>query len=265
MGEAKRRNSAGRRHPTSRSWALGRIEVSANDNPCFWWEGTAQDALDIEERYLATVRAHGWDATSYARRAAGYLLCYGMPKPGDPDLRPSCRGMRWDQTNVDTVRHAVLWLALHERIPDTREAVDEIVAGKALAVMFMGDKQLVLASTEREQAGLPAAPGHDFEMAIGINDDDYQLDPKRAVPITNRELFATAGKTSPPELAELLIYVPRAPLDAEEARAMLDMVTVTADLSGPFSPGTDPDSLVKTYAGYTEDELRRGRPGIRIE
>jgi hypothetical protein len=38
---------------------------------------------------------------------------------------------------------------------------------------------------------------------------------------------------------------------------MLQMMVVTAD-------ATDPSIGVRTYAGYTDQELLRGKPGVRI-
>src|SRR5262249_1529779 len=52
-------------------------------------------------------------------------------------------------------------------------------------------------------------------------------------------------------------YVPRIPIDAAEAKAMLAMTIITTD-------ATNPSAGVKTYAGYTDKELSGGRPYVRI-
>ena len=54
-----------------------------------------------------------------------------------------------------------------------------------------------------------------------------------------------------------LVYVPRIPLDAAEADAMLRMMTITVDATQPVPDPSnfDPESALKTYAGYTDQEL----------
>lgn len=96
-------------------------------------------------------------------------------------------------------------------------------------------------------------------MLVGVLDDDYQLDSRAAVTIRYADLFALASGSSPsdgPHVDELL-YVPRIPIDAAEAKAMLAMTTVFAD-------ATNPSAEVRTYAGYTNAELSGGRSYVRV-
>lgn len=53
------------------------------------------------------------------------------------------------------------------------------------------------------------------------------------------------------------VYVPRIPRDAEEAKAMQQTLTV-------FMDTVNPSKGVRDYAGYTQDELMRGKPGVRV-
>jgi len=265
MGEAKRRkDSPGRRNPNLRSWAVGQIVVVANDVPCFSWQGTRQDAAGVGDRYFATMAAHGFEAVSFAKRAAGYLMAYGMPEVGGADRRPANHGHRWDQINTDIYRDAILWLALREAVPSTGKNLGEVFIGKALTVMFTGDKQRILDDTVRELSGQPFS-GEEFQMMVTVADHHLPLDPKKAVPIPEKDLWAPAsfGRSAGPANGKI-IYAPRVPVDADEAKAMLAMITVTADLSGEYPAGTDPASLIRTYAGYTDDELRGGRPAVQI-
>jgi hypothetical protein len=61
-------------------------------------------------------------------------------------------------------------------------------------------------------------------------------------------------------IGSTLVYVPRIPTDTNEAAAMLKMTTLLADLTDP----TDPEGSIRTYAGYTDDELRRGKPVVMV-
>jgi hypothetical protein len=273
MGEAKRRKAMA----TARTWVMGSITVVANDVECFGWIGTRGEAVDLQKRYLDTIDALvPISARSYAARAAGYLMVYGMPKAGDVDLRPSNHGDRWDQTDIDLYKSAILWLALREHIPHTGQKLEDVFVGKALVVMFTGDKEQILADTARELGGEsfagrkdaghvdPSSPlGEDqFQMMVAVRDHNYRLDPRLAVSIRQGDLWALAGKPlgdDAPDVgfANEPIYVPRVPLDATEADAMLRMITVYVD-------ATDPSAGARTYAGYTEDELRRDRPAVRV-
>jgi hypothetical protein len=77
-----------------------------------------------------------------------------------------------------------------------------------------------------------------------------------SMPYCNLLMLAT-GKPSDSANDLGLVYVPRIPSDAAEADAMLAMTTVVCD-------ATNPAAGVKTYAGYTESELRENRPIVRI-
>jgi len=260
MGEAKRRKSAGTRSFTGRSWAVGRIEVIANDVPCFTWQGTRQDMTDVMASYEATAAANGTSPEIYAKRAAGYLMVYGMPVAGMPDLRPSNHGTRWDDINVAAHRMAVLWLALRETVPDTGYTLANMVVGKAVTVLFTGDRQGILDDTVRDISGQPLS-GDEFQMLVGVSDHNLRLDPDEAVPMSERELFAMVGAEPPADAGT--VYVPRVPVDAAEAGAMLDMMTVFMDATRA-APGIDPNSLLRTYAGYTDEELRRGGTAVIV-
>jgi hypothetical protein len=228
----------------------------------FSWQGTRQDMADIMASFKATAAAHGWSPESYAKRAAAYLMLYGMPAVGDADRRPSNHGHRWDDINVAAYRMAILWLALRETVPDTGYPLINMVVGKAVVVAFSGDRQGLLDDTVREISGQPFS-GDEFEMLVGVRDHDVRLDPDEAVAMPERELLTMAGKQVPANHPDDMIYVPRIPVDAAEADAMLKMMTVFMDATRA-APGIDPKSLIRTYAGYTEEELRRDQPIVRI-
>jgi hypothetical protein len=254
MGEAKRRRLAGEM-PRIRTWATGSIAVVANECECFEWSGTKQEAIELQKRFLDVAVIYRNSAHSVAKRFAGYLMVYGMPKAGDVDCRPSSAGQLWSAAEVEICRAAVLWLALREHIPNSGQKIEDIFVGKALAVMFNGDKELILESTLRDLRGEPIRDGHDFTMTVGVREHRCRLDPRNAVSMPEADLFALAGKPLPG--ASGSIYVPRVPIDAAEADAMLRMLTVVAD-------ATDPSAEVRTYAGYTNEELAGGRPHVRI-
>ena len=211
-------------------------------------------------RYLAAVNALGVDATSYARRAAGYLMAFGAPKVGEPRLTPDGFGERWLVIDVNLNKQAVLWLVLREHIPNTGTKVEDIFVGKRLVAMFNCDREEILAETERERRGEPFS-GENFQMMVGVADKPYLLNPADAVGVSEHSLYEVAGEEGPEGIFDGQIYLPRIPRDAAEAKAMLQMMTVTADLSG--EPGSDP-TAIRTYAGYTDAELMRGKPGVRV-
>ena len=275
MGEAKQRRAAEQRRQAieaTRSWAMGSITVVANNVECFGWIGTKREAIELQKRYLDAVDAlMPISAHSYAKRAAGYLMAYGIPKAGDVDLRPSNHGNRWDQIDIDLYKAAILWLALRESVPNTGQKLEDVFVGKTLVVMFSGDKDRILADTGRELGGHSLAgrqdaghvnpgaplPEDQFQMMAGVRDHNYRLDPRLAVSMKQSDLFARAGKPLLHKRDDDVIYVPRIPLDQTEADAMLCMMTICAD-------ATDPSAGVRTYAGYTEQELLRGKPGVRL-
>jgi hypothetical protein len=255
MGEAKRKAQ----HQTKRTWATGKLRMEANDVHCFDWIGTRQDAVDLQRRYLDVVNSMGIDAKSYAARAAGYLMAFGMPTVGEPDRRPSNFGNPWDRANIELYRAAVLWSALREHVPDTGQRLEDVFVGKSLLVVFIGDKKEILDDTVRELKGQPFSDGH-FTMTAAVI-ENYKLDPDKAVCMQMRDLLALAGRTCPDGLRDDLIYVPRIPLDATEAKAMLQMMTVGLDLTKPVA---NPEDAIRHYAGYTDDELRRDRPAVIV-
>jgi hypothetical protein len=203
-------------------------------------------------------------ANSYAKRVAGYLLAFGMPSEGGLDRRPSMAGMAWTREEIARLKAAVLWMVLHQHVPGKPgQRVEDIVAGKSLLAMLRGDKQRVLTETLRELNGDPFS-GENFTMTVGELDDCH-LDPAAAVTVTHNDLFALAGQPLEKDgkLGNEPIYVPRVPHDATEARAMLAMVTLFADVTDPAA-FVNSEAAFRTFAGYTDDELRRGNPAVRV-
>jgi hypothetical protein len=191
----------------ARTWATGLIEVVANEFACFTWIGTRQEAVNLQKQYLDMVNALvPISAHSYAKRAAGYLMAYGMPKAGDVDLRPSNHGNRWEQIDIDLYKCAILWLTLREHIPNTEQKLEDVFVGKALLVKFTGDKEQILADTARELGGkslegvkdvghvVPGSvlPDNQFQMLVGVLDPSYRLNPRLAVSMRHTDLFALA-------------------------------------------------------------------------
>lgn len=91
---------------------------------------------------------------------------------------------------------------------------------------------------------------------------DRRLDPREAVAVAYRDLRTMAGH--PPleandKLYEDRVRVPRIPLDAAEADAMLQMTTIFMDATA-----ADPSASLCTYCGYSDDELRRGKPAVIV-
>jgi hypothetical protein len=139
MGEAKRRQQA-----TAKD-EVGTILIEANRAPCFDWTGTKAEAIALQKRFLETMDlASPITAFSYAKRAVGYLMVFGMPNPGDPDRRPSAKsGDIWAADEIAIVRLAILWLALREHLPDTGKKVEDIFTGAGLVVVFEGDAEAI--------------------------------------------------------------------------------------------------------------------------
>jgi hypothetical protein len=52
-------------------------------------------------------------------------------------------------------------------------------------------------------------------------------------------------------------------VDATEAKAMLRMTTIVTDATDPVVV-TNPKAAIRTYSGYTNDELRRGKPAVLV-
>jgi hypothetical protein len=258
MGEANRK---AQRQP-GRPWMTGSIKIVANDEDCFEWSGTRQDAVDLQRKYLNTVEGTGQDAHSYAARAAGYLMAFGMPKVGSPRLNPTGFGEPWDKDDVELYRSAVLWLGLREHVPGSGEKVEDFFVGKGMVVMFIGDKKLILEETDREMRGMPFTGGQ-FQMGVGILNEQLLLDPRDAVSMRESDLVALATGSRPKALGDDMIFVPRIPRDAAEADAMLRTLTIFADTTAPGAE--TPEDAIRHYAGYTDSELMRGRPGLRVK
>ena len=204
-------------------------------------------------------------------------MCHGMPKPGDVDLRPSHAGERWSLAEVEVYKRAVLWLALREHVPNTGTKFEDVFVGKQVLVWFKGDRDEILAQTKTEtlaDASLDdcnkssTTGAGEFTMMVGIDKDYFRLDPSKAIEISFFELIKLSGKTPPTILDHAderrvlfePMFAPRWPIDAAEAEAMMKMMTVTTDI-------TDPSVLLqgpRTYVGYTDDELCRRRPAVRI-
>lgn len=138
------------------------------------------------------------------------------------------------------------------------------IAGKSLLMMLRGDKRKVLAETVRELNGEPFC-NESFTMTVGEL-GDFRLDPDAAVTMPFRDLHVAAGY--PPleidsKLYHDVAYVPRFPVDAVEAKDMLQMTTIVMN-AADFT-NTDPDAAFRTYVGYTNDELRRGKPALVVD
>jgi hypothetical protein len=72
------------------------------------------------------------------------------------------------------------------------------------------------------------------------------------------DMYAMCGREFPPKYdPDELLYVPHVPLDATEAHAMMQTFTI-------FTDATKPGEMHRIYAGYTDAELMRGRPGVRV-
>jgi hypothetical protein len=178
MGEAKRKGALQK----PRTWATGLLKIVANESDCFEWTGTRQDAVDLQKRYLATANMVGCNPHSYASRVAGYLMAFGMPRAGDIDQRPSRRGDLWTENEIALCRAALLWTALREPVPGSGQKVEDLFVGKALVVVFNGDKARILNETARELSGQPFS-GEQFTMTVGVLDNDHKLDPAAAIGI----------------------------------------------------------------------------------
>jgi hypothetical protein len=124
---------------------------------------------------------------------------------------------------------------LREHIPNTGQKLEDVFVGKALVVMFNGDRERILADTARELGGESFAgrkdAGHvdpdtplgddQFQMMVAVLDDDYRLNPRDAVSMLTGDLCALAGKPlSDSTMASEPVYVPRIPIDATEADAI---------------------------------------------
>ena len=201
MGEAKRRKAAGQYPGNVRSWATGMIEVSANELPCFVWSGTKQEAIELQKQYLESVYAVGLGATSYAKRAAGYLMCFGMPQVGDVDRRPSRIGETWSADEIEVYKAAIVWMALREHIPNTGRRLEDAFVGKRLLVVFSGDRQDMLDYSMRELRGEPLPPEKEFTMMATVLEHEHRLDPRDAVSLSTADLFALAGSSLAPMVA----------------------------------------------------------------
>jgi hypothetical protein len=281
--------------PAPRSWAKGSFTIFANDVECFSWTGTKQDAINIQKRCLeicSTLDFRSIPPDTYATQAASYLIAYGVPAAGDADRRPSGlldpQYQRWSADEALCFRYAILRAALREHAPDAGEGaaqrVEDIFAGKRFEIRFEGDREAHRASMARAQQsrGEGKAPDDEdssIQMRTAELDEPYLLDPQDAVCIPYRDLLALAGRqiseaisaTLPETMPETLpatlpevIYVPRIPIDAAEAEAMLRMTTTVSDTvsaGASTDPATDPavssspKAEARIYAGYTDEEL----------
>ena len=257
MGEAKRRKGEIGTLKADRPWAKGSMRIEANGELCFEWSGTKDEAADLRQRYLDAVKFSGHSAESYAKRAASYMMAFGMPQVGEPDRRPSFLGENWKANDVDLYRAAVVWLVLREFVPQLRRKLEDVFVGKQLLVMFEGDKEQIIDETVRELKG-QSFSGNEFKMTATVI-GDYMLDPDDAIAIPLRDLCTIRGREATPEdLPDELVYVPRIPRDAAEADAMLQRLIIFSDI-------TRPEQGIRDFAGYTEDELRRGKPAVAFK
>jgi hypothetical protein len=134
MGEAKRRREA----------ETGTLHIEANGAPCFDWTGTKAEAIALQKRFLQIMDFSPISALSYAKRAAGYLMVFGMPKPGDPDRRPSAKlGDMWAEDEIAIIRQAILWLVLREDVAGTGMMIEDVFVGGEFVVVFEGNAQAI--------------------------------------------------------------------------------------------------------------------------
>jgi hypothetical protein len=255
--------------PAPRSWAKGAFTIFANDVECFSWAGTKQDAIEVQKRCLEICGALDFRSIppdTYATQAASYLIAYGVPAVGDADHRPSglFDPQPWSADEALCFRYSILRSALREHASNDGEGagqrLEDIFAGKRFEIRFKGDRESHRASMARAQQsrGEGIAPdGEDTSIRMRtteLAEKPYLLDPQDAVRIPYADLLALAGRQtltgdSPTRDSSMpeTIYVPRIPIDAAEAVAMLRMtITVSAGASIPEA---------RTYAGYTDAEL----------
>jgi hypothetical protein len=249
-------------------------------------------------RLEETVGALGIPPDIYAAQAASYLIAYGVPAAGDADRRPSGlfdpQYQRWSAGEALCFRYAILRAALRERASDAGhdagQRIEDVFAGKRFEIRFKGDQAKNRASMVRAQQQRGESSGNDNEgdsagedssvrMRLTELDEPYLLDPREAVCMPYRDLLALAGRqiadptsdpasgsvpeqtlpeTAPETLPEV-VYVPRIPIDAAEAEAMLRMTTTLAGGNAATDPAI-PEA--RTYAGYTSAELSQ-HPSIR--
>lgn len=157
---------------------------------------------------------------------------------------------------------AILWSALHERIPNTGQKLQDVFVGKRLLIMFEGDAKGILDETARELSGRPFSGKQHVQMIAAVLDEPFMLDPADAVTMREVDLHAKAGlPLLPSRDPNEVYYVPRIPVDADEAKAMMQLLTIVADMTVPHKNPADANRI---YAGYTDDELRRGKPAVLV-
>jgi hypothetical protein len=282
--------------PAPRTWAKGAFTVFANGVECFSWTGTKQDAIDVQKYCLETTGALGIPPDRYAAQAASYLIAYGLPAAGDADRRPSgLSDLQWSAGEALCFKHAILRAALRERASDVAgqdagQRIEDMFAGRRFEIRFKGDQASHRASMARAQqyaqqqrggvkpSGSVESSGNDNNDANVDKGDSTRttirttelkepclLDPQDAVCIPYLDLLALAGRQidpptrdSIPETLPEVVYVPRIPIDAAEAEAMLRMTTTVAVTvrTGATDPDPATDPAPRTYAGYTNEELK---------
>jgi hypothetical protein len=254
--------------PAPRSWAKGSFTVFADSGSggvveCFSWAGTKQDAIDVQKRCLeicGTLDFRSIPPDTYAAQAASYLIAYGLPAAGDADRRPSGRSdQQWSAEEALCFRYAILRYALRQHASDAGQRIEDEFAGRRFEIRLKGDRAKNLEAMANAQHG-GVEPSLGNVIKISELDAPCLLDPQDAVCIPYRDLLVLAGRqidptsdpapqmqgsesipeTSSPETVPETVYVPRIPIDAAEAEAMLRMTATVA---------------AKTYAGYASEEL----------
>jgi len=189
--------------------------------------GTKHEVIKLQKEYLQAVET--WtivSAESYAKRVAGYLMVFGMPKEGDPDQRPSNLGQTWTTEEIVRLKAAILWMVLHEHVPgQPGQLAEDVFAGKSLLMALHGDKRQMLAETVRELNGEPFLNKEAFTMTAGIL-GDYQLDPDAAVTMIFNDLVVMAGKAPLDESRNKRFTCRAFPWMPREAAAMLQITTI---------------------------------------
>jgi hypothetical protein len=254
----------------------GSIKVVANDVECFTWQGTYQDAVALQRRWLdESFQIYTNSTESSAKRAAGCLMAYGMPKPGDVDMRPSHASQRWTAEEIEIYKRAVLWLALHEHVPsEPGKKLEDVFVGKQVVVWFNGDRDELLAQTKAEtesgadlsDCNRPSITGADeFQMVVGV-EGSIRRDWPDAYTMSAKEFFALAGKPVPPHMAGGVIYMPLWPETRDHVNQLLEVngVAVFVDATDSIDINDPVGSTLKVCVGFTNRELQQGRPAVIV-
>jgi len=178
--------------------------------------------------------------------------------PDEPDLPPP----QWTASPPD-----FFWAAQKTFSPEPGQHTPDI--GRAWYTGFAGEPrnatQASKAFIDHYLPRIDAVIKHGIafyalrERLSGYVRGEQRRDPANAIAMRYADFMRLLTKEVPPEMRDDVIYVPRIPHNAAEAAAMASMMTIFCDMTGP------PDQAQpRTYAGYTDDELRRNRPAVIV-